>query len=179
MYIKKFSKRKCHSFWVQGRNLTMIILQLLCFLGPRSTSDPRPPAEPTRPNNPLVPPPTMLLSLPSFIPIPIPIPVLIPVPYDKFYKDENPASASDTGFTSSLDQTSRRESWGPNSSGESGPGSSGSGPNSSSGSGRNSSSGSGPNSSSEETNEEISEDTEQRQRRRSLIMDKPSRTAER
>ena len=34
---------------------------------------------------PVIPPPTLVLPLPFFIPIPTPIPLLIPVPSDKYY----------------------------------------------------------------------------------------------
>jgi len=99
------------------------------ILGPRQ-SDSRSSEVNTRLTNTLVPPPTLLMPMPCFVPIPFPIPLLIPVPYDKFYKNE--VSASNSGSEETMED---------NTSGE--------------------------------------ENEQNRQRRRSLIMDKPLRNAER
>ena len=65
--------------------------------GPRASTSrhpdlPRPPHGQPKPQQPLthlippvIPPPTLVLPLPFFIPIPTPIPLLIPVPSDKYY----------------------------------------------------------------------------------------------
>ena len=108
---------------------TLLWFKILLFSGPRQ-SDSRSSEVNTRLTNTLVPPPTLLMPMPCFVPIPFPIPLLIPVPYDKFYKNE--VSASNSGSEETMED---------NTSGE--------------------------------------ENEQNRQRRRSLIMDKPLRNAER